>query len=59
MDWVTKNRCGLGVENDASEFLQVLIGKIVQDLKVLQNHIFFQFSLRIQEMLSDKGWAGQ
>ena len=33
MNWVSKNRKGLGVENDASEFLRVLIKKAVSDLR--------------------------
>ena len=44
MEWVTTNRPGLGTENDASEFLRVLIKKTVQELKEV-NIVISQFAL--------------
>ena len=44
ISWETKNRSGLGMENDASEFLRVLMGKIISDLKdVMQQDYVLSF----------------
>ena len=33
LNWESQNRSGIGKENDASEFLRVLVEKVATDMK--------------------------